>query len=160
MGLDTTAGTRGLNTLQPLPVFHLLYFSEGDLVSQHPLKLLSFSRLCKKAKTARTGHVTQPDLLTINMTAGRGVCLRMWIMEKRGGHCPSLEATNRVLGKDREPYASASRIQTRNEKISRWTDLRPRGTPPPRTGLLFKATVLPLAALWGHLEEKSSVEFS
>ena len=129
MGLDTTAGTRGLNTLQPFPVFHLLYFSEADFVFQHPLTLLSFSRLCKEAKTARTGHVTQPDLLTINMTAGSGVCLRMWIMEKRGGHCPSLEATNRVLGKDREPYALASHIQTRNEKMSCWNDLRPQGSP-------------------------------
>lgn len=82
----------------------------------------------------------------------------MWIMEKRGGHCPSLEATNRVLEEDKEPYALASRIQTRNEKISRWTDLRPQGTPP-STDLLFEARVLPLATLLGHLEEKPNVEF-
>lgn len=80
----------------------------------------------------------------------------MWIMEKRGGHCPSLEATNRVLGKDREPYVLASHIQNRNEQISHWTDLGPQGTrTPSSTDLLFKATVVPLATLLEHLEEKT-----
>lgn len=73
----------------------------------------------------------------------------MWIMEKRGGHCPSLEATNSVLGKDRELCASSSHICTRNEKISSWTD-------PIITGLLFKATVLHLASLFSAFGEKKS----
>lgn len=76
----------------------------------------------------------------------------MWIMEKRGGHCPSLEATNSVLGKDRELYASASHICTRNEKISSWTDLV-------ITSLLFKATVLHLASLFSGFGKKISKDF-
>lgn len=69
----------------------------------------------------------------------------MWIMEKRGGHCPSLEATNRVLGKDREPCTLISYIHIRNE-ISHWTDLRHQGT---RSLPQHKSAiqVLPLAAL-------------
>lgn len=124
-------------------------------MSKYPLKHLSFSKSCKKAKTARMGHVTQSDLLTINMTAGSGVCLRMWIMEKSGGHCPSLEATNRVLGKDREPYVLAFHIHIRNEMMSHWADLRPQGSPPLGTGLLFKAMVLPLATLFWAFGRKT-----
>lgn len=38
-----------------------------------------------------------PPADTIKRTAGRGVCLRMWIMEKMGGQCPSLAPTNSIL---------------------------------------------------------------
>lgn len=37
--------------------------------------------------------------LTRAKTAGSGVCLLMWIMDKTAGRCPSRDATKNVLGK-------------------------------------------------------------
>lgn len=53
MHLDTTVGSRGLNTLQPFPVSCLLYFSGGNLMSQHTLKTPEFIQSLQERQEAK-----------------------------------------------------------------------------------------------------------
>lgn len=68
-------------------------------------------------------HVFGYHYFTSNSTAGKGVCLRMWIMEKIGGQWPSLAPTNSILQPSEQvrfatsllaPLYSSAHIKARN----------------------------------------------